>query len=94
MKSIGWLKFRYICKHGLLCITYIYKAIYLVFPKYLDKSIIIQSYNISSWKWHVMKFVQCSTSLAYFVSALSVIALKSRISLSYDINCITSLALF
>ena len=48
MISIGWLKFRYICKHMLLCITH--KAIYLGFPEYLAQSIIILSYNISSRK--------------------------------------------
>ena len=31
MRSIGWLKFRYICKHRLLCITH--KAIHHRFPE-------------------------------------------------------------
>ena len=34
MKSLGWLKFRYICKHRILCITH--KAIHRGFPEYLS----------------------------------------------------------
>ena len=75
MKSIDWLKFRYICKHRLLCITH--KAIQLRFPEYLAKSIIIQSYNISSRKCYIMTLVQRSTYLAYSKSAVLVIAPKS-----------------
>ena len=30
MRSIGWFKFRYMCKHRILCITH--KAIHIVFP--------------------------------------------------------------
>ena len=48
MRSLGWFKFRYICIHRLLCITY--KAIHLGFPEYLAQSIIIQSLNRSSRK--------------------------------------------
>ena len=44
MRSLGWLKFIYICKHRLLCITH--KAIHLVFPEYLAQYIIIQSSTI------------------------------------------------
>ena len=39
MRSLGWLKFRYICIHRLLCITH--KAIRCVFPEYLAQSISI-----------------------------------------------------
>ena len=63
LRSIGWLKFRYICKHGLLCIAH--KAIHLGFPEYLTQSIIIQSYNRSSRKFYIMKLVQRSTYLTY-----------------------------
>ena len=41
MRLLGWLKFRYICIHRLLCITH--KAIYRGFPEYLAQSITIQS---------------------------------------------------
>ena len=62
MRSLGWLKFIYICIHRLLYITH--KAIHRGFPKYLAQSITIQSSNISSRKCHIMKLVQRSTSLA------------------------------
>ena len=55
MRSLDWLKFRYICKHRLLCIKH--KAIYCGFPEYISQTIIIQSSNIYSRKCHVMKFV-------------------------------------
>ena len=90
MRSIRWLKFRYICKHRLLCIMH--KAIHLGFPEYLDQSIIIQSFNISSWKCHIIKLVQRSISLAYSELAFSAIALKSWNSLPYDTLCTTSLS--
>ena len=48
MRSLCWLKFRYICIHMLLCITH--KAIYSGFPEYLAQSITIQRSNISSRK--------------------------------------------
>ena len=64
MISLGWLKgkFRYICKHRLLCITH--EAIHCGFPEYLAQYVIIQSYNISSRTCYIMKFVQHSTYLA------------------------------
>ena len=92
MRSFGWLKFRYICIHRLLCITH--KAIHRGLPEYLAQSIIIQSSNRSSRKCHVMKLVQHSTSFAYPESAYSVIAPKIWNSLPYDIRCITSLSYF
>ena len=91
MRSLGWLKFRYICIHRLLCITH--KAIHRGFPEYLAQSITIQSSNRSSRKCHIMKLVQQSTSLAFSESALSVIAPKSWNSLPYDIRCVTSIPL-
>ena len=91
MRSLGWLKFRYICINRLLCITY--KAIHRRFPEYLAQSITIQSSNIYSRKCHIMKLVKRSTSLAFSESAFSVIALKSWNSMPYDIRCVTSLSL-
>ena len=41
MRSLGWLKFRYICIHRLFCITH--KANHHGFPEYLAQSITIQS---------------------------------------------------
>ena len=92
LRSIGWLKFRYICKHSLLFI--IHKAIHLGFPEYLAQFIIIQSYNRSSRKFYIMKLVQRSTHLAYSKSDVLVIAPKSWNSLPYDIRCTTSFSLF
>ena len=63
MRSLGWLKFRYICIHRLLGITH--KAIHRGFPEYIAQSITIQSSNRSSRKCHIMKLVQQSTSLAF-----------------------------
>ena len=90
MRSLGWLKFRYITVkfrlHRLLCITH--HAIHRRFPEYLAQSIIIQNSNRSSRKCYIMKLVQRSTSLAYSESAFSVIAPKSWNSLPYDIRCV------
>ena len=58
---------------------------------YIYIYIIIQNYNRSSRKCHVMKLVQLSTYLAYSESAFSVISSKSWNSLTYDINYTTSL---
>ena len=92
MRSLGWLKFIYICIHRLLCITH--KAIHRGFPEYIAQSINIQSSNRSSRKCHIMKFVQLSTSLAYSESAFLVITPKIWNSLPYYIRCVTSLSLF
>ena len=67
MRSIGWLKFRYIRKHRLLCITH--KDIHRIFHEYLAKYISIHSYNRYSRKCDIMKCMQRSTSLAYSKSA-------------------------
>ena len=92
MRSLGWLKFRYICIHRLLCIPH--KAIHSGFPEYLAQSITIQSSNRSSRKCHIMKLVQKSTSFAFSESAFSVIAPKSWNSLPYDIRRVSSISLF
>ena len=92
MRSLCWIKFRYMCIHRLLCITH--NAIHRGCPEYLAQSITIQSSNRSSPKCHVMKLVQRSTSLAFSESDVSVIAPKSWNSLPYDIPCIITLSLF
>ena len=56
MRSLGWLKFIYICIHRLLCITH--KAIHRGFPEYLAQSITVQSSNRSSRKCYFKKLVQ------------------------------------
>ena len=91
MRSLGWLKCRYICIHRLLSITH--KAIHRGFSEYFAQSITIQSSNRSSRKCHIMKLVQRSTSLVFSESAFMVIAPKSWNSLPYDIRCVTSLSL-
>ena len=40
MRSLGWLTFRYMCIHRLLCITH--KAIHYGFPEYLAQSILFR----------------------------------------------------
>ena len=55
MRSLGWLKFRYICKHRILYISH--KVIHLGFPEYKAQSIIIQSSNRSSQKCHIVKLL-------------------------------------
>ena len=56
VRSIGSIKFSYIYKHSLFCITH--KAIYLGFPEYLAQSIIIQSYRRYNRMCYIMKLVQ------------------------------------
>ena len=92
MRSLGWLKFRYICIYRLLFIAH--NSIHCGFSEYLAQSMTIQCSNRSNRKCHIMKLVQRSTSLAYSESAFSVIASKSWNSLTYEIRCVTSLSLF
>ena len=50
MRSLGWLKFRYICKHRLLCITH--KAIHLECPEYIYNIYLLNhTYNNIGYKW-------------------------------------------
>ena len=60
MRSLGWLKFRYLCRYRLLCITHM--VIHLRSPEYLADLI--------------MKIVQRSTIYAHSESAVSVVAPK------------------
>ena len=41
MMTLGWLKFRDLCKIRLICITN--KAIYMGVPSYLSKGLIIRT---------------------------------------------------
>ena len=54
MRSLGWIKFRYICIYRLFCITN--KVILRGSTEYLAKSIIILSSNRSSRKCHVIRW--------------------------------------
>ena len=59
MLSFGWLKFRYICRFRLLCITH--NVIYLRSPECLADMINIQILSRASRKCHTMIIVQRST---------------------------------
>ena len=90
MRSLGWLKFRYLCRYRLLCITH--KVIHLRSPEYLADLISMHTLSRASRKCHTMKIVQCSTISAHSESAFS--APKYWNSLPYDIRCLKSLSLF
>ena len=92
MRSLGWLKFRYLCRYRLLCITH--KVIHLRSPEYLADLISIHTLSRASRKCHTMKIVQRSTISAHSDSAFSVVAPKYWNSLPYDIRCLKSLSLF
>ena len=65
MRSLGWLKFRYLCRYRLLCITH--KVIHLRSPEYLADLISIQTISRASRKCHTMKIMQRSTLRRDFV---------------------------
>ena len=92
MRSLGWLKFRYLCRYRLLCITH--KVIHLRSPEYLADLISMHTLSRASRKCHTMKIVQRSTISAHSDSAFSVVAPKYWNSLPYDIRCLKSLSLF
>ena len=92
MRSLGWLKFRYLCRYRLLCITH--KVIHLRSPEYLADLISTHTLSRASRKCHTMKIVQRSTISAHSESAFSVVAPKYWNSLPYDIRCLKSLSLF
>ena len=92
MRPLGWLKFRYICRYRLLCITH--KVIHLRSPEYLADLISNQTLNRASRKCHTMKIVQRSTISAHSESAFSVVAPKYWNALPYDIRCLKSRSLF
>ena len=92
MRSLGWIKFRYICRYRLLCITH--KVDHLRSPEYLADLISIQTCSRASRKCHTMKIVQRSTISAHSKSAFSVVAPKYWNALPYEIRCLKSLSLF
>ena len=70
MRSLGWFKFRYLCRYRLLCITH--KVIHLRSPEYLADLISMHTLSRASRKCHTMKIVQRSTISAHSESAFSV----------------------
>ena len=72
MRSLGCLKFRYLCSYRLLCITH--KVIYLRSPEYLTDLISIQTLSRTSMKYRTMKIVQHSTLSAHSESDFSMVA--------------------
>ena len=89
MRSLSWLKFRYLCRYRLLFITH--KVIDLRSPEYLADLISIQTLSRASRKCYTMKIVQRSTISAHSESAFSVVAPKYWNALPYDIRCLKSL---
>ena len=59
MRSLSWLKFRYLCRYRLLCITH--KVIHLRYPEYLADFISINTISSASRKCHMMRIVQRPT---------------------------------
>ena len=74
MRSLGCLKFRYLCMYKLLCITH--KVIHIISPEYLADIINTQTLSRASSKCHTMIIVKRSTLSAHSESALSVIVPK------------------
>ena len=91
MRSLGWLKFRYLCRYILLC--NIHKVIHLRFPEYLEDLINMQTLSLANRKCHTMIIVQLSLS-AHSESTFSMIDPKYWNALPYDTRCLKSLSLF
>ena len=91
MRSLGWLKFRYLCRYRLLCT---HKVIHLRSPEYLADLSSIQTLSRASSKCHMMQIVQRSTISAHSESAFSVVAPKYWNSLPYEIMYLKSLSIF
>ena len=72
IRSLGWLKFRYLCRYRPLCITH--KVIYHRSPEYLADMINIQTFNRASRKCHTMIILQCYITV-YRLSLLTLILL-------------------
>ena len=86
MRSLGWLKFRYLCRYRLLCITH--KVIHLRSPEYLADLISMHTLSRASRKCHTIKIVQRSTISAHSESAVSVVAPKYWNTIPYYIRCL------
>ena len=84
MRSLGWIKFRYLCGYILIYITH--KVIHLISPEYVADMISIQTLSRASRKCHTMIIVQRSTISVHSESAFSVIAPKYWNALPCDIH--------
>ena len=92
MRSLGWLKFRYLYMYRILCITH--KVIHLRSPEYIAYIIRNQTLSLTSRKCQTMKILQRSTISDHSESAFSVVDPKYWNALPYDIRCLKSLSLF
>ena len=92
MHSLGWLKFRLVCKFRLLCITY--RAIYQASPKYLANVITIRTDYRSRRVGSNMMLHQAITTSVYAESAFAVAAPKCWNALPADIRSTESETLF
>ena len=70
MLTLGWLRYRDLCKLILLCLTH--KAIYTGEPKYLDELLSIGTNNRPRRDIHSMKLVMPHTNSCFGNSAFSV----------------------
>ena len=84
MHSLGWLKFRLVCKFRLLCITY--RAIYQASPKYLANVITIRTDYRPRRVGSNMMLHQAITTTVYAESAFAVAAPKCWNALPADIR--------
>ena len=84
MHSLGWLKFRLVCKFRLLCITH--RAIYRVNPRYLANIITIRTDYRPRRIGSNMMLNQPITTRVYAESAFAVAAPKCWNALPADIR--------
>ena len=87
MATLGWLKFRYLCKFRLLCITH--KAIYMGVPSYLSKGLIIRETNRPSRKCELMKLSVPFVSSMYADDAFTVATPKYWNSLPDELRTLS-----
>ena len=86
MRSLGWLKFRYLYGYRLLCITH--KVIHLRSTEYLADLISIKTLSRASRKCHTMTIMKRLTISALSESDFSVVAPKYWNALPYAIKCL------
>ena len=92
MHSVGWLKFRLVCKFCLLCITH--RASYQASPKYLANVITIRTDYRPRRVGSTMILHQPITTTVYVESAFAVAAHKCWNALPADIRSTESEPLF
>ena len=92
MATLGWLKFRDLCKFRLLCITH--KAIYMGVPSYLSKGLIARTTTRPIHKCDLMKLSLLLVSSMYAYAALTVAAPKYWNSLPDELRTMSSFITF